>query len=732
MSEREGRDCSEPVDKAKAGFQWDRLQSVFKNHGLEPLTCDPIPGAVDMVFAANSAIVLNNKALISNMAAEPRKPEEGAFESWYREMGFEVATFNDIAKPYTFCEGNAEFSPMADLSRFFFGWGQRTAESAYEPILYYFSLDREDVFKVRLIDGSSSQLIEVTENEAMAFTCNCVSFTSPTSGQAVVVSPNFSPRLRNILESLGYVCERVDFDQFLLSGGAVRGVNHVQSDPDLTGPDLPEPRFTGRKNFPQFRKLTVYHPDILGTPIYRAKPFPPSIPVNRGPTVVKIPNTIKISNRKKKQNNDKTTTKTIRLKTLAAVPDFNCMHITPITHGYDEEKEDTTEGHGKEASSGKGVPHTSCQCFILTSLFIFSLPGWMPKASTRMPFCFAKRHKVGFFEVVTPLLSRGVVFARDSPHLLSLFGKKPDITGKSIILGVRKTLQIGNYFKRDPDLNFQESQVKSFETHFISDFIRAIRLTFDMRCRSLARAFSTPPYKDMDSTERVSLLTEKKEPCGPAWKCLPLSEVAQIIPPFFMAGFGTLAAGLLLDEVQNWRVFQAIGELFVLVPALLGLKGNLAMTLASRLSTQGNTGARIGDLGLSCSRPGTSTDSRTASFNDSSCHSEMLIRWLSIVFFTTITLLGITGNSLIIYSSARYNAINLDEVSVKFVRNLAVGDLLYTVVGILPPCISSIMDADPSLNPFRVYMWLCKTCYFAKHVAGLGHFVTDFSLILIL
>ena len=78
-----------------------------------------------MVFAANSAIVLNNKALISNMAAEPRKPEEGAFETWYREMGFEVATFNEISKPYTFCEGNAEFSPMADLSRFFFGWGQR-------------------------------------------------------------------------------------------------------------------------------------------------------------------------------------------------------------------------------------------------------------------------------------------------------------------------------------------------------------------------------------------------------------------------------------------------------------------------------------------------------------------------------------------------------------------------------------------------------------------------------
>ena len=59
----------------------------------------------------------------------------------------------------------------------------------------------------------------------------------------------------------------------------------VQSDPDLTGPDLPEPRFTGRVNFPQNRKFTVFDPDIPGTPIYRAKSFPPSIPVNRGPTV---------------------------------------------------------------------------------------------------------------------------------------------------------------------------------------------------------------------------------------------------------------------------------------------------------------------------------------------------------------------------------------------------------------------------------------------------------------
>jgi solute carrier family 41 len=34
------------------------------------------------------------------------------------------------------------------------------------------------------------------------------------------------------------------------------------------------------------------------------------------------------------------------------------------------------------------------------------------------------------------------------------------------------------------------------------------------------------------------------------------------------------------------NVFKRIPEIYILVPSLLGLKGNLEMTLASRLSTQ--------------------------------------------------------------------------------------------------------------------------------------------------
>lgn len=66
--------------------------------------------------------------------------------------------------------------------------------------------------------------------------------------------------------------------------------------------------------------------------------------------------------------------------------------------------------------------------------------------------------------------------------------------------------------------------------------------------------------------------------------------LVQVSIPFFLAGIGTIGAGIILGRVENWKVFKSISQLFILVPALLGLKGNLDMCLASRLSTQSNLG----------------------------------------------------------------------------------------------------------------------------------------------
>lgn len=64
----------------------------------------------------------------------------------------------------------------------------------------------------------------------------------------------------------------------------------------------------------------------------------------------------------------------------------------------------------------------------------------------------------------------------------------------------------------------------------------------------------------------------------------------QMFASFLLAGFGMVAASLLLDLVQHWEVFMQVSEVYILVPALLGLKGNLEMTLASRLSTHAHLG----------------------------------------------------------------------------------------------------------------------------------------------
>ncbi|KAI5618047.1 solute carrier family 41 member 2 isoform X1, partial [Silurus asotus] len=94
---------------------------------------------------------------------------------------------------------------------------------------------------------------------------------------------------------------------------------------------------------------------------------------------------------------------------------------------------------------------------------------------------------------------------------------------------------------------------------------------------------------EVDEEEESEEETQKPAPHNMP-KESPLAMALQILVPFLLAGFGTVSAGMVLDIVQHWDAFKYITEIFILVPALLGLKGNLEMTLASRLSTAVNVG----------------------------------------------------------------------------------------------------------------------------------------------
>ncbi|XP_056380858.1 solute carrier family 41 member 3 isoform X2 [Hyla sarda] len=85
-------------------------------------------------------------------------------------------------------------------------------------------------------------------------------------------------------------------------------------------------------------------------------------------------------------------------------------------------------------------------------------------------------------------------------------------------------------------------------------------------------------------------LPEKKAPMPRPGDESSFSIGLQVLFPYLAAGLGMVLAGMVLDIVQHWVVFKTITEVFILVPALVGLKGNLEMTLASRLSTAANTG----------------------------------------------------------------------------------------------------------------------------------------------
>lgn len=86
------------------------------------------------------------------------------------------------------------------------------------------------------------------------------------------------------------------------------------------------------------------------------------------------------------------------------------------------------------------------------------------------------------------------------------------------------------------------------------------------------------------SSERLDVKGEE-EPEKAETLCVTC---AQVFLPFLLAGMGSVAASLLLDHVKGWPVYVAYRELFVLIPPLLGLNGNLEMTLVARLSTQVN------------------------------------------------------------------------------------------------------------------------------------------------
>ncbi|MEW2264666.1 dimethylargininase [Streptomyces sp. NPDC047853] len=234
-----------PVDVIRALDQWQALVDAYRAHGHTVHTVQPVSGLPDMVFAANSAVVVEGRVFGSRFHAPERRPESVPYAAWFKTEGFEVH------QPEAVCEGEGDLVPAGRW--ILAGTGFRTTREAHReaqeffgvPVIsltlvdpYFYHLDTALFVLDDAADGGagnvayypgafspgSREVLErlypdavlATREDALAFGLNSVS-----DGRHVFLSPG-ARGLADRLAGLGYVPVPVDLSEFHKAGGGIK------------------------------------------------------------------------------------------------------------------------------------------------------------------------------------------------------------------------------------------------------------------------------------------------------------------------------------------------------------------------------------------------------------------------------------------------------------------------------------------------------------------------------
>ncbi|MFF6996576.1 dimethylargininase [Streptomyces sp. NPDC008313] len=233
------------VDPDLARGQWEALIRAYRAHGHTVDTVEPVAGLPDMVFAANSALVLAGRVFGSFFHAPQRRAESVAYETWFKTAGF------DVHRPESVCEGEGDLVPVGRYV--LAGTGFRTTVDAHREVQEFFGVP---TIGLRLVDpyfyhldtalfvlddghdgreanivyypqafspGSREVLARLfpdaviaTREDAAAFGLNSVS-----DGRHVFISPR-AEALAGRLARHGYVPVPVDLSEFHKAGGGIK------------------------------------------------------------------------------------------------------------------------------------------------------------------------------------------------------------------------------------------------------------------------------------------------------------------------------------------------------------------------------------------------------------------------------------------------------------------------------------------------------------------------------
>ncbi|MEU4647087.1 dimethylargininase [Nocardia fluminea] len=135
-------DPAAPVDRARALAQWEILRATLEAHGHTVETVPGEPGLPDMVFAANSGIVIGGHALSARFAHPERAAEGPAFHRW-----FAARELRALAAAAETNEGEGDFAFAGQ--RILAGVGFRCSPAAHAEVEQYFDLP---VVSLELVD----------------------------------------------------------------------------------------------------------------------------------------------------------------------------------------------------------------------------------------------------------------------------------------------------------------------------------------------------------------------------------------------------------------------------------------------------------------------------------------------------------------------------------------------------------------------------------------------------
>jgi len=239
--------ATELLSQAQRG--WEAMYEAFLAMGASVQFVPPAKGLPDMVFTANSAIVLNKKVLLAQFRYQERQGEEKHYAEFFERMK-ESGIVNEVGNfpKGVFQEGAGDCHWDAHRQLFWAGYGPRSSKECVPRIEEYFGqtvvpleltsdefyhvdvslcplskghiLYYPPAFKKEALASihervGKEQLIAIEREDAANFCANAVEINGN-----LLMAP-CSEKLEGQLKEFGYKVIKLPVEAFGMSGGSV-------------------------------------------------------------------------------------------------------------------------------------------------------------------------------------------------------------------------------------------------------------------------------------------------------------------------------------------------------------------------------------------------------------------------------------------------------------------------------------------------------------------------------